>query len=712
MFLILLLFLSTIFHHQWFFDFSPLTHGDWWFYFTETQKEFFDLPQLWTTGGLGGVNLGSSMYPILAIWGSLSQVLSFQLLERLIYFWPSLFLAISGSYFLSRKIFGSGIAVFVGSAVYTYNSYFMLGRTGHLTLMAAFAIAPLVVLFFIKSLNERGSLNVILTSLFASIMVFYEIRAFYILIFVLFFYYLYQISLIGKWSSNKIISLSFKAISPITVVVLINIYWILGFAKTQVLSSNVLFNRIFFGNELLSLPYSIALFHPFWTGGEPTKFIIQQIPYYIWLIPIFAFSGFYLNRKNKNIVFFGFIALLGILLSKQVAHPFSGLYQFLHTYLPGFNAFREASKFYFLIALGYSVLIAGFVDWIWKNWKKGKLQVYVKYFLTVLIVFIFLWNTKPLITGEINTLFVARTIHHDYLSVKDMLLKQNIYSRTLWVPTYSRFSFYSNEHPELSMVNMITGNWHDFIKTKSSDSSIEGELMNELMNQPIADNLLDLSSIKYVIVPLRDTANDDNFFVHYGGHPPEFYKNALDELEYLERIDIGTEEIAVYENEGYRPHVYTTDNKETVTDNVPYSQVRHEMVNPTEYRVRLENARDPLYLNFSESFHPQWKLRIGEFNWFDALIDKNYFISDKNHFKNDAQLNSFRINPEEVCKVDKVHKVCKVNSDGSYYIEATIFFAPQSYMYFGGIISGSTLVGVVSYLFFVLGRRLYDKKKK
>jgi len=36
----------------------------------------------------------------------------------------------------------------------------------------------------------------------------------------------------------------------------------------------------------------------------------------------------------------------------------------LYDNLPGFNAFREASKFYVLIALGYAVGIASLVEWL------------------------------------------------------------------------------------------------------------------------------------------------------------------------------------------------------------------------------------------------------------------------------------------------------------------------------------------------------------
>lgn len=56
--------------------------------------------------------------------------------------------------------------------------------------------------------------------------------------------------------------------------------------------------------------------------------------------------------------FFALLALLGVFLSKQVAPPGGVIYKILFEYFPGFSAFREASKFFVLIAMSYSVMIA------------------------------------------------------------------------------------------------------------------------------------------------------------------------------------------------------------------------------------------------------------------------------------------------------------------------------------------------------------------
>lgn len=64
------------------------------------------------------------------------------------------------------------------------------------------------------------------------------------------------------------------------------------------------------------------------------------------------------------VVFFALLSVIGILLGKQVSEPWGNLYYFLYDHLPGFNAFREASKFYILVVLGYAVGIGALVEWI------------------------------------------------------------------------------------------------------------------------------------------------------------------------------------------------------------------------------------------------------------------------------------------------------------------------------------------------------------
>ena len=243
----------------------------------------------------------------------------------------------------------------------------------------------------------------------------------------------------------------------------------------------------------------------------------------------------------------------------------------------------------------------------------------------------------------------------------------------------------------------------------------EGELMIKVLNLPLSNNLMDISSVKYIFVPIEDTSNDANPLIFYG-KSRQYYINQLNKLSYLKKINIGTKNIVVYENSAFRPHIYVTVERETITKNVEYKTIEYKSVNPTEYTFFVKKVSTPFTLNFSESYNAGWNLRVGSFNWFSVLTNKNYFVTNNYHSQNDANLNSYYINPETVCSVHKVNNVenngCVKNADGSYDILGTLYFAPQSYMYLGLIISGVTLVAAFSYLLFVFGRNVYVRKNK
>jgi hypothetical protein len=711
---IVLLVISLIVYNRWFFNLGILSDGDWVFFPKETMAAlriyYFSL---WLGDNFGRVLYDVGQAPTWAMYGFLAKFLNvgYALGERLIHFWPVAILTPLCSYLLLRKLFSKKIAVFVGVLVYSFNTYFLILQTGTLTLMAAFSFAPIILWGFIKTLETIKLKYAVLTGLLLFIAGAYEPRAVYIIVWVLFLYFLYfyiYVSTVKKIKQK--IEICIRGFLPILIVGLLNLYWIIGLSKIMSFGAGTPLGRSLFGGEFYNILYSLTLFHPFWTGKKLVFFTVQPIPFYFWLIPIFAFSGLVLYRKNKSVLFFGVITLLGIFLSKQVGAPFKDVYLWLYIHVPGFNAFREASKFYFLIALGYSVLVAAFIEWLWTNWNKKKLYVYLKYLFTMMIIVIFLWNTKSLITGEIKTLFVSRQVSSDYALLGDFTTKQSDYFRISGVPGGSKYIVSSENHPMVYWELFYYVNENNPREKVKNGQLTPGQMIVSLMNKSYSNNLLNIESVKYIIIPLLDTINDDNLFINQG-EKRNYYLKELNKIPYLRQINIGTKDLVVYENYTYKPHIYLTSEKETIYRDVraQTQDIRSKFVNPTEYKISLKNIKGPTYLNFSEVYHPDWKIRVGDFNWLDVLVKKNYFLSDKNHFQNDATLNSYLINPETVCNVQS----CKVNSDGSYDIDMTLYFAPEAYFNLGLIVSGGTLILILGYLTWIGGRYiLYERKNK
>lgn len=710
-YLFLLILISLVINFRWL-SFDIFAYSDYSFRFSDTLKEAFGF-SMWNSYGIGDTNLmawrllgpENIIYSVFSLWGFDSNIA-----DKFLLFWPLVILSAVASYCLVRKITKSNVGGIIGSFVFCFNTYFLASdNAGHLLLPIAFTFAAFSLLCFIKLLDDKKSYLIVLTALSLFVTASFDLRSLYIILAVLFLYALYFLFFIDGHFNWEKISKNILSISlPVIIFLLLSVFWILATFKMGALIENSKLNRSLFGNSFFDITKSITLFHPFWFNGKIDWFVVQQIPFYFWFIPIIAFLGLILNRKNKNVLFFGLVSLLGIFLSKQIGEPLGFVYQWLFENFPGFNAFREATKFYFLIALGYSVLIGAFVAWLWENWNKQKWKIYAKYFLTFLIYFIFLWNTKPIITGEIGSMFVPRNLPQDYLILKDFILNQNYFFRTFWVPRDSRWGIYVNNNPKISNVGIIQDSWSNFINLENKEKKLSRqEQILDIYSKNFSNNLFDATSVKYVIVTTQDISNDGDLFIYYGGkeNPKirEWYISKLDKIDWLKKIDIGTKDLVVYENENYRPHIYVTKEKETIYWEVPYEKVEFEQKNPTQYKISLKNLSLPVYLNFSESFHPDWKLRAGDFNWLRAIMEKNYFLPDDFHAKNNANLNSFKIDPEFI-KQNYPGSYTE-NPDGSINLDLTLYFKPQSYFYLGLIISSATLVGCLGYLAYDFSRR-------
>jgi len=447
-------------------------------------------------------------------------------------------------------------------------------------------------------------------------------------------------------------------------------------------------------------------FHNYaWQGNILNNFSLVPfhnvvVSFYFWVVTILIFSIIFFYKKikiNHIIIFLLVSSLIGIFLLKQQNPPFGFIYVWLFYHLPTFSLFRESNKF-IIFFLPISLLFGFSISFINTKFKK---QITKIVFLAI-VAFIVLINVIPVINKQIGTLFVNHNMSNDYVILNNFLFNQTNYFRDIVVPRDSSWQAYSILHPKISNVDIVGGNWSNFINYKQHDNDwpVQSQIV-DIYNKNFSNQLFDITAIKYVIVPIQDIANDDDAFFPYGGDKNpnirQWYIDQLDKVKWLKKIDIGTKDLVVYENEDFRDHIYTTDKQETIYKNLQAKNVDYQFINPTEYKIKLTNIATSTYLNFSEAYHFDWSLRVGNFNWFNVLTDKNYFFDGKYHFENDAHLNSFLIDPNYI-KQNFDKSYYKENPDGSIDVELTLYFKPQSYFYLGIIISGTTLVGCFEYL--------------
>lgn len=544
-----MLIMSVGVYNAWFLSFGTQTAGDWGYFVKSAsdtlRRHYFSV---WLSDTqFGRVLIDAGQAPTYAAYGWLSYYLnaSYAVSERLVHLWPSVILAIVSSYLLVQYIFKDKFAAALGAIVYSANTYYLALLTGGLTLSAAYGLAPLVLLFYMKTINTRKITDSIICAFLLAICGAYEPRVAYIVVFAMMV--LAAIHYFFVWQpqnrrvvSRKTLGMLLTYGGPLLLFGLLNAYWILGLMHAGGGSGQAISSSLF-GNEFFTLSEALTIFHPYWTGGQIQPFFIHPIPLYFWLIPIAAITGLIVSKRSPVVLFFAIIGAVGIVLTKQSDQPFAGLYQWLFTHAPGFNAFREASKFYLLTALAYAVLLPSVYWYVKSHYKRRWLTVGC----FVVLALLFLPNLIPVATNKIGGTFSPRSMPQQYVALNKFLATPD-YGRILWVPQKSRWGYASANHPTVN-ASALLDTWKDLSGSYSSNNNAAvTDEINNLLSQNYMPALLADAGVKYVVVPMRDTQNNDNFYRNYNDDPAMFAQT-LAAAGYLKKADTHISGFEIYQ---------------------------------------------------------------------------------------------------------------------------------------------------------------------
>ncbi len=589
-FYIILILISILFYHKWFTS-AIFFNGDWGYLFKTSMIDTSHFYVWEAFNHIGTLPVALFKMPVDFLMALFVHVLSPEMVIKIFYFYPIIFILPIGAFLLVKEIVEDNLSSFVGAIIISFNTYFLsINTAGHLGLIVANSFALLGLFLFFTYINNNYKNHKVLLSSFLLLTLsgFYDFRVFYIYFFIMFFYEIFNFKNNNSYLKFK----NFILIGVITI--FLNTFWILGILKSGRLSANEVLSRPLFGDQFWSLLYAITLYHPFWSGSKPEWFILHNIPVLFYLTPLLSFTAIFLFNKNKQLIFWSVIGLLGIFLSKQSDSPFVNVYQWLYDNFPGFNAFREATKFYILIILSYAILMSFLV---------GKMKLffnkYVQILFAVGISCLFLWNGIPMVNGEIKTIFTQRNIPTDYVMFNNFLKRDTFFSRVLWIPTISTWMFYSNKHPQLAIGSIDNNRWMKILDINPVDNNNIQSI--NVLNSHSANLILDILNVKYVIVPIESSDEDIDFFVQYGlkqnPNIRQWYIDQLDKLDYLQKIDIGTKELVVYENKDYKPYIRGIDNllafNSTKNLEDKYSFVNDTLYKDFDFLVKNEKKKIP-----------------------------------------------------------------------------------------------------------------------
>ncbi|MEK7450809.1 MAG: hypothetical protein AAB662_02630 [Patescibacteria group bacterium] len=584
--------------------------GDWRFFWPENIAQILTYSFSWDSSLNTGI--GQSNFPILWLNSYLGIVGNFLsntlhipwvISEKLMFFWPIIIFSFLSAFFLSRLVTKQRGWNVLSGLVYLLNTYaLMIFSGGQVGVALAYAVSPFVLLVFVGLINEISEAKSIPNAIRKSIMagmvlalvMLFDPRIALLNVAVIILYFIFNFSLADQVRRKAIVSMNnlFYAVITTTTVILLNSFWILPiiwFGINPVKDFTSAFGSAGIARFLSFAQFenSFSLLHPNWPENIFGKVYFLRPEFLI--MPILAFlSLVFIKNENgtrrKYILFFSFLALAGAFLAKGTNPPFGEFYSFLISNIPGFSMYRDSTKWYTLVAISYSVLIPFSIGTIYNLIKsQSKFQNLFLIFTALCLIFLI----RPAFEGQIGGTFKKHDVPKEYSQIKDYISNQDNFFRTVWVPEAQRYTFFSNDHPIISANTLF--------KTSSPSAVVT------LLTLSSTQALLQEAAVKYVIVPYDV---DGEIFLSDRKYDEKAYEQTVSELKnirWLKHI-LNYGKIAIFEVPNPKNHFWSQSQ--------PGLTITFKKINPTEYLVNVENAKQGEELVFSEGYDRYWAADI------------------------------------------------------------------------------------------------------
>ena len=334
-----------------------------------------------------------------------------------------------------------------------------------------------------------------------------------------------------------------------------------------------------------------------------------------------------------------------------------------------------------------------------------------------------LFLIRPAWLGQLGGTFKPQEVPQDYIVLKDFLISQEKFFRTLWLPMRQRFGFDSNLHPSVSGQMFISDNKclapfcelkvekynREYFKCHPNEHCFPADF--SFLANPDTPEVLSRLSIKYIIVPYD---SQKKIFMDDRKYNEQARQQLIDFIESLEvyKEVKGFGRIVVFETVDFKDRFWMekvgpVKEGSTLRPIYPASRggsdlngidqgstLKWKMINPTKYEVEVKNIDAPFTLIFSESFDK---------NWIAKWEKRNMTPSESKYVPQGGT--KYSGNKEEInrntVEIEKIYSQKTEDGLNSFAVseynngKIEIEFELQKYVNYGMIISGVTLVGVM-----------------
>ena len=591
-YLVLLAFVLVCFRN-WFFP-GYIAAGDLWPTAVDALRHFSLIPVSWSDAYGGG--MGANTVPYL--WNYFQYAMPLYVLGRILhvpweyivrfgYLFPFLVITVCSSYAFTKHFVRSSFS-WIGVLIYTVNTYSILIISGGQTGVAmAYGFAPFVLLQFIKTIDDPKNITgkqSIKNGLWLALLIVFDLRLTYLILAAIFMFYLLRITKKLEWRV-VVRQIAHIFVIPGLVAASMHLFWMLpavmygkvvsGLGEAYTNAGMLKFLSV------ADFSHALSLLHPNWPENLFGKVYFLQPEFLI--VPLLAFFALLFIRKTNNkkhVIFFALLALLGAFFAKGVNEPFGEIFNWCFIHVPGFVMFRDPTKFYLFIALGYTILIPFFLDSLGLLFKKNT--------WVLRLLFILFWGmtVRELFVGSIGGTLHTVSVPDEYLKFEKEMSGETEFSRTFWVPTVERFAFSTTNHPGIDAL------------TVTKESSASG-VVNWLEN-PRAEEQLARWSAQYVVVPIDNAGEIFTTERKYDDEKRATIINQLDIVPWLERQN-QYEALGVWKTKIHKDRFWLDTGV-----SIPFIAK-----DPTNFTLPNISIKAGSTITMSENFSPLWVARFG-----------------------------------------------------------------------------------------------------
>lgn len=348
--------IGLLVRHAWI-STMPLAAGDWHWPDRERLLQYFPWPSVWdSTLGLGGENrfVQAFRFPVAFVSGLLATIgANATVIEKVLYFVPFAILLPVAGWLLAREIMGSTRWALLTPLLLLGSTYFLLESDGEVPLTLAEVISFLALLAFIRTMRRRTLRWALATGLLLALTAAYDIRPAYLGGLLMAMYFVILAVSERGWSVlgrrvllGAVAGAAFIGTQAFWLVPLLIYHGNAGFPTPQAPDFNI-----------ITLGHGLAGVSAFWTGRQPAQLVQAPLNPAFMILPLLAVTPLLARRLRPEVVWLILAALCFAFLAKTDNPPIGGLYDWMYIHVPGWKFFREGSKFLYIVALAYAILI-------------------------------------------------------------------------------------------------------------------------------------------------------------------------------------------------------------------------------------------------------------------------------------------------------------------------------------------------------------------